>query len=128
MDELDFGQEALDEWEPDDYISRDPGHPLGFETSEAFPLPIKIVTPQTTTSSFPSTSDTFSQLPVELLEIILSLLPVTSVQAIRLASKSFGSLVLAQNYWRSRFIFLHKLCHFSDFASSISLKNGANID
>lgn len=119
-----FDDSDSDEFE---WMCRDPGHALGFETSVCWELPMIAMT-KAAPPNLRSSSDTFSKLPLELLEMILSFLPTVSVRAIRMASRTFSSLVLTQAFGRSRFMFPHDLCHFSDFESSISLQDGAEID
>ena len=47
--------------------------------------------------------DPFYQLPVEMREMILSLLPSKDVEETRVASQAFGSLTLPQSFWHTRF-------------------------
>ena len=57
------------------------------------------------------TQDPFSRLPPELLMEILCLLPTTSGQAVRLASRAMASIRLSSSFWRSRFDFPNEFCH-----------------
>lgn len=57
------------------------------------------------------TQDILSRLPEELLLEIMCLLPTTSFQNVRLASKVMASVPLGLSFWRSRFAYPNELCH-----------------
>lgn len=50
-------------------------------------------------------------LPPEIVLHILGFLPTASVQALRLASRNFGSVNLDTTYWLTRFDYPNELCH-----------------
>ena len=53
----------------------------------------------------------FSRLPEEILVQLFGFLPTSSVLAVRLASRTMASVLLASRFWRSRFNLPHELCH-----------------
>lgn len=58
-----------------------------------------------------SAGDGFPHLPSEIVLHILGHLPTASVQALRLASRNFGSVNLNSTYWQTRFDYPNELCH-----------------
>ncbi|KAL8744056.1 MAG: hypothetical protein Q9190_003658 [Brigantiaea leucoxantha] len=47
--------------------------------------------------------DAFGSLPNEVLDIVLCCLPSTDVRSVRLASRTFASMILSRSFWASRF-------------------------
>ena len=58
-----------------------------------------------------SQGDRSPDLPAEIVIIIFGFLPTASVHALRLASRTFGSVKLNSTYWRTRFDYPNELCH-----------------
>lgn len=81
----------------DGILDNPPLLPLGLQRLET-PLPSK-------------GDDFFSRLPQEILEEIFCLLPTSSVQAVRLASRVMAAVPLPVSYWHSRFKFPNELSH-----------------
>lgn len=101
--------EAAPEW---DFLVHDPGNVQGFtELLENPPLASKSSNPSSIIPWKGHTRDPFSRLPTELLMEILCLLPTSSGQALRLASRAMASVTLSSSFWRSRFHFPNELCH-----------------
>lgn len=57
-----------------------------------------------------SQGDRLPHLPAEIVLHILGFLPTASVQALRLASRNFGSVELNSTYWQTRFDYPNELC------------------
>lgn len=55
--------------------------------------------------------DTLPHLPAEIVIHIFGFLPTASVHALRLASRTFGSVHLNSTYWQTRFDYPNELCH-----------------
>ena len=53
--------------------------------------------------TFCMSSDCFASLPMEIYEMIATLLPTSDVQNLRYASKTFSALYFSQRFWASRF-------------------------
>lgn len=100
--------EGSDEW---DFIVCDPEKVTGLDEILNDPplLPSGFQIRKTPLTS--EEDDLFSQLPQEILQEILCLLPTSSVQAVRLASHVMAAIPLTFSYWRSRFEFPNELSH-----------------
>ena len=101
--------EEKPEW---DYLVSDPD--ISFELTQLMQHPPMV--PSNILSLNPIRSnvdvkDDFSRLPEELLLDIMCLLPTTSLQNVRLASKVIASVPLGPSFWRSRFAYPNELCH-----------------
>lgn len=97
-----------DEW---DFLVHDPTVSLNVDELLENPPLVSGEQPPCGLRSISNQKDDFSHLPAEILLDILSFLPTSSVQALRLASRRFGSLYLNSTYWRSRFDYPNELCH-----------------
>lgn len=96
------------EW---DFLVHDPTGLPNFD--ELFNSPPLVPSEQTSCISHIAANQghDFPHLPAEVVLKVLCLLPTLSVQALRLASRQFGSVHLNSIYWRSRFDYPNELCH-----------------
>lgn len=98
--------EESDKW---DFLVYDPETVTGIEEILNNP-PLLQSGLQTRETSLTAKEDhLFSRLPQEILQGILCLLPTSSVQAVRLASRVMAAIPLTFSYWRSRFEFPNEL-------------------
>ena len=101
--------EEKPEW---DYLVSDPDVSIDLTQLMQHPpmIPSNILSLNSIQSNVDA-EDGFSQLPEDLLLVIMCLLPTTSLQNLRLASKVIASVPLGPSFWRSRFAYPNELCH-----------------
>ena len=96
-----------------DFLVRDPCKPCGFNEILTNPLRLSTGKPKVAMESGSGGRDPFLALPEELLLQIICLLPIASVQAVRLASGRMANVRLSSTFWCTRFEYPNELCHIN---------------
>ena len=95
------------------FLLRDSCKPYDFNELLANPPRLSTGKPIVAMKSGSGGRDPFLALPEELLLQIICLLPIASVQAVRLASGRMANVRLGSTFWCTRFEYPNELCHIN---------------